>query len=186
MTPGPVHLWPEHTAQSVLTLTVPAAAAALHFVSGVTDGEPNSLGVCCSCMPFGWLCPPFILALEISAFLLSYFIAVFYFSLAFYLHLLLFVLPSVQQINFAGFFFFSDHKCQWIFMFSSHAALVLVLFGCLNRHTQNQSTPSHFFAFSSFLFLPFMHSSLLPKDKNECGSPQSAERVEGKDTHDFL
>lgn len=40
---------------------------------------------------------------------------------------------------------FSDHKCQWIFMFSSHAALVLVLFGCLNRHTQNQSTPSPYF-----------------------------------------
>lgn len=97
-----------------------------------------------------------------------------------------FAFCSADKLCGVVFFFFPDHKCQWIFMFSSHAALVLVLFGCLNRHTQNQSTPSHFFAFSSFLFLPFMHSSLLPKDKNECGSPQSAERVEGKDTHDFL
>lgn len=35
-----------------------SSGAALHFVSGVTDGKPNSVDVCCSCMPFGWLCPP--------------------------------------------------------------------------------------------------------------------------------
>lgn len=43
------------------------SSAALHAVSGVTDGKPNSMDVCCSsCMPFWWLCPPSLLLCSLA------------------------------------------------------------------------------------------------------------------------
>lgn len=99
------------------------------------------------------------------ALLLSYFIAILYFTALFsplFFYLFIFLhLPSDPWH-----FLISVYKCQWIQIFP---LMLLFIFSSLWTHTNIQK---YYFSLLPFLLVcspPFLHSSILPKDKRRGG-----------------
>lgn len=119
---------------------------------------------------FGWLCPPASLLCSLAS------EAWLYYRLT---------LSRFCTFNFGLFLllFFSVcllfHASISSFMRSSHVAFVLNT----HMHTRIQSSPPHHLPFLSVLSPPFLHSSLLPKDKRSgvstsggvCGGERSTQ-----------
>lgn len=126
------------------------------------------MDVCCSsCMPFGWLCPPSTLLCSLAL------EAWFYYCLTL-LPFFPFFPPfaSVWQINLGIFSFLFINVSRYLCV--SHAAFV---YSYLWTRTHIQCSPSpSFLPFHFSVLSPFLHSSLLPKDKRSGVSTSSGVR----------
>ena len=147
-----------------------SSSAALHAVSGVTDGKPNSMDVCCSsCMPFWMALSTCIVALFSGfgspAWLLTYFITVLYFLFW----------PYFAPIFSVCLLF---HASISSFTRSPHVAFVLNT----HMHTRIQSSPIFSLSFPCSL-PPFFCIPVSCLKTNGSGSPRAVECAEVRGRH---